>query len=232
MPTKQEVINIFLRSHPDASAVAAEYFERAYRWVMLNLPMQRAAKTIDLVDNQWKYDLPAGELVELEQVIHATGVDAQSDYKGTILQETTVERLTATYQNQITNLGEGVYPGVYAIVNVQDSTTGKPQIWIWPRYNGTPSGGYPKLVLWGRWYVALASTSTNIPAAIPDETVITSKMKQFYLEDYPDTVRPAQDAKLEAEQKLQELQSFHRNRVSQSRWELTPAPLLNMRRTR
>lgn len=231
MPTKQNVIDIFLRRHPDASSQSAEYFERAYRWAVVNLPIQRAAKTIDMADNQWEYDLPAGELVEFEQVIYATGVDAQGDYQGTPLAESTIEQMTALSEEQITDLAEGGVPGRFALVNVQDSTTGKPQIWIWPRYNGTPAGGYPKLVIWGRWYVALAATSTNLPAGIPDETLIVAKMKQFYLEDFPDVEGGAINAEAEADRKLQQAQSFHRNRSSQDHWVLSPSVLTPGRRT-
>lgn len=231
MPTKQNVIDIFLRRHPDASNQAAEYFERAYRWAVLNLPIQRAAKTIDLTSDDWKYDLPAGEIVEIEQVLYVTGVDSEGDYEGSILDETTIERMTALAEESISNLAEGAVPGRFALVNVQDTTTGKPQIWIWPRYNGTPDAGYPKLVIWGRWYVALAATSTNLPAGIPDETLIVAKMNQFYLEDSPDVEEGAIAAEAEADRKLRQAQSFHRNRSSQDHWVLAPSALISMRRT-
>ena len=67
MPTKQNVIDRFLMTFPDATASqAGGYFDEALRWVILNLPLQREAKTIDLVNDTWKYDLPTGELLEIE----------------------------------------------------------------------------------------------------------------------------------------------------------------------
>lgn len=232
MPTKQNVIDIFLRTFPDASSQAAEYFENAYRWVVLNLPIQREAKTIALVANQWKYDLPAGELVSIDDVILATGVDSQGDFEGTSLTERHVSEAIATGEEILTDLAEGAYPSTYSIVNVTDSTTGKPQIWIWPRYNGTPAGGYPKLVIWGKWYVALAATSTNVPTSIPDVGVIVAKMKQLYLDDFPEETRKAIEYEAEAARKLTELQAYHRERVSQDWGIAVPRMMLNGRRTR
>jgi len=228
MATKQNVIDIFLRRHPDASSQAAEYFERAYRWACLQLPIQRAAKTIDLVADTWKYDLPSGELIQLEQVIYATGVDAQGDYMGTVLTNLPIPEQTAKDFEQITDLSEGL-PTHFALVNVQDSTTGKPQLWLWPRYNGTPADGYPKIVIWGRWYAALAATSTVLPTTIPDETLITSKMKQYYLEDFPDADNGAQIAEAEADRKLGLAQGYHASKVSQQGMMMVPSMLTNSR---
>lgn len=231
MPTKQEVINIFLRTFPDASSQGAEYFERAYRWTVLHLPIQREAKTIDLVADTWKYDLPAAELISIDQVILATGVDDQSDYEGSRLVNKDMSIWVAEEGEPITDLAEGDTPQSYSIVNVTNSTTGKPQIWIWPRYNGTPADGYPKIVILGKWYVSLATTSTAIPTSIPDETAIVAKMKQFYLEDFPEETRRSVEYEAEADRKIAMMQAYHRERINQDWGTVVPAFITNGSRT-
>jgi len=235
MPTKQNVIDRFLMTFPDATASqAGGYFDEALRWVILNLPLQREAKTIDLVNDTWKYDLPTGELLEIEQVIYATGVDSEGDYEGSVLSRRTIPYSTALDEEVITDLTAGAPLTTYALVSVPNTASnqsGKEQIWVWPRYNGTPADGYPKLVIWGRWHTALDATTRNIPSSIPDTGAIVAKMKQYYLEDVPEERNDSQKFEQEAERKLQLLQAYHAQRASQHQARLVPLVLAQGRRT-
>lgn len=161
-------------------AEALTYVNRAYKWLLGAADIKTEPLTLTVVSDQQAYDI-SDDLLYIDKVVWVTGLDSSSRNEG--------YELEFTPDNTFLNVPTGTTPAYYSIYNSRQSaattTDSKTQLWISPVYDGTPSGGYPAIKIYGTVYRALTlSPSTAISTAVQFEDAIISRAKQLLFEDY------------------------------------------------
>lgn len=197
--TKAEVITVFQRACPDGANHASEYFDQAYRELLLRVPaLSRTSKTISLTAGTAAYDLP-GELLEALSVVYATDDSgAASSYVGNVLVERSLPESTAVYGSGLLSRSSGT-PSSYCIRAVDQAASAsvedaKWQIVLDPVPSVSTSSGFPILVIEGTFYAAISSTSHLLASGIPGPDILVSLMKRSYARDYDQAQMAAHDA--------------------------------------
>lgn len=224
--TKAEIITRFLRSYPDASNEASGYFDMAYRRLMILVPdLAVSSQAVTLTAGTNAYDLGSSEVLHVVQVLYQTGVDANGLPEGTPIMPRGMAGLQAWRANPFANLPSGV-PSEYFIQAVEGTASSsvpdaKWQIWVNPVPVTSSSGGYPCLLIKGTFHTPLSSTTHQIAATLPDESILIDDMKHQYCSEFM-TVEEAMKWKASFNLKLEELNNFVATRIQGEAQVLSP----------
>lgn len=168
-------LQVLIPGVTDAEALG--YVNRAYKWLLGSTDIKTEPLEIASVQNQQGYDL-SNDLLRTDTVLWVTGEDAQTRYTG--------DELTFTPDKEFINPAYGT-PTNYSFHNVRQSsaatTDSKAQIWLYPIPDTSPSGGLPKIVIYGAVYRAL-SLSDSLSNAVQFEDALLARAKQLLCDDY------------------------------------------------
>jgi len=183
------------------------YVNRAYKWLLHEADIKTEPLSIAAVANTQGYDLSA-DLLKIDRVLWVTELDDNSRYVGTEL-----KKIDGDYTGYFANVSSGT-PTSYFLYNSANATAAttdsEAQIWTDIVYNGTPSGGYPKIIIYGTVYRAL-TLSDSLSNAVQFEDAVLSRVKHLAFLDYkPET---ADFWEMDSRKKLNETLSSLSRRV-------------------
>jgi hypothetical protein len=187
MPTKQDCLNSFLETYPEADAAASRLFNEAYRSLIRRLNMRRTSGTVAAVADQALYDLPFPNAVEVESVYW----EASADSSFPLAYQSSPERdiKDPGWRHPASSASA---PEAYSIESVYEAAgttgTGKLQIRVEPAPDANASGSpaYPRIAVYGRREVEISNNTHSIGSDFIDIRPIVSLMKALHAEEQND----------------------------------------------